>query len=83
MVLAQESANETEKVQEQAPIRVGEPNDIASKETEYEMHEITSPEIYQTRPSSTCFPEPKHSDHKPSDGPTAWEQVKQDSTKRI
>ncbi|KAI1026202.1 hypothetical protein LB504_011197 [Fusarium proliferatum] len=34
MVLAQESANEIEKAQGQAPISVGEPNDIASKETE-------------------------------------------------
>ncbi|KAG5804322.1 hypothetical protein H9Q74_010672 [Fusarium xylarioides] len=83
MVLAQESANETEKVQEQAPIPVGEPNDIESKETEYELHEITSPETYKTGPSSTCFPELKHSDHKLSDSLTAWELVKQDSTKRM
>ncbi|KAF4475740.1 hypothetical protein FAGAP_12677 [Fusarium agapanthi] len=83
MVLAQESANETKRAQEQAPISVGEPNDIASKETEYELHKITSPETDQTRPSSTCFSEPKNSDHKSSDSPTAWEQVKQDSTKRI
>ncbi|KAG7419081.1 hypothetical protein Forpe1208_v002560 [Fusarium oxysporum f. sp. rapae] len=83
MVLAQESANETERIQDQAPISVREPNDIASEETEYELNKITSPETYQTRPSSTYFPEPKRSDHKSSDSLMAWEQVKQDSTKRI
>ncbi|KAF5703078.1 hypothetical protein FMUND_13192 [Fusarium mundagurra] len=84
IILAKESANEAEKFQEQAPISVEELNDTASKETKYELHKNTSPETYQTRPSSTYFPESKHSDHKPSDGPTtAWEQVKQDSTKRM
>ncbi|KAI8414874.1 hypothetical protein FOFC_04493 [Fusarium oxysporum] len=83
MVLTQKPANETEKIQEQAPISVGEPNDIASEETEYEPNKITSPETYQTRQSSNYFPEPKRSDHKSSDSPTAWEQVKKDSTKRI
>ncbi|QKD51490.2 uncharacterized protein FOBCDRAFT_198841 [Fusarium oxysporum Fo47] len=83
MVLTQKPANETEKIQKQARISVGEPNDIASEETEYEPNKITSPETYQTRQSSNYFPEPKRSDHKSSDSPTAWEQVKKDSTKRI
>ncbi|KAF5630820.1 hypothetical protein F52700_7039 [Fusarium sp. NRRL 52700] len=83
MVLAQESANETDKVQEQVPTSVGESNAMASKETEYEPHGIASPEAYQTRQSSTYSSEPKHSNHKSSDSPTAWEQVKQDSTRRI
>ncbi|RBA10928.1 hypothetical protein FPRO05_05517 [Fusarium proliferatum] len=84
MVLAQESANEVEKAQGQAPISVGEPNDIASKETEYGLNKTAILlETYQTRPSSIYFPESKHSDHKSSLGSTAWEQVEQDSTKRM
>ncbi|KAF5710695.1 hypothetical protein FGLOB1_5349 [Fusarium globosum] len=83
MVLAQESANEIEKAQGQAPISVGEPNYIASKETEYGLNKTAIPETYQTRPSSIYFPESKHSDHKSSLGSTAWEQVEQDSTKRM
>ncbi|QGI61946.1 uncharacterized protein FFB20_04874 [Fusarium fujikuroi] len=83
MVLAQESANEIEKAQGQAPILVGEPNDIASKETEYGLNKTAIPETYQTRPSSIYFPESKHSDHKSSLGSTTWGQVEQDSTKRM
>lgn len=83
MVLAQESANEIEKAQGQAPVSVGEPNDIASKETEYELNKAAIPETYQTRPSSIYFPESRHSHHKSSLSSTAWEQVAQDSTKRM
>ncbi|KAH7266979.1 uncharacterized protein BKA55DRAFT_533772 [Fusarium redolens] len=83
MALAEDSANETKRIQEQAPISVGGPNDVASEETEYQLNKTTSPETYQTHPSSTSLQDSKHSENKKSDDRVAWELVKKDSTKRI